>query len=112
MLDDTDMTHLRRCVALASEALDHGDEPFGSVLVGADGEVLAEDRNRIAGGDATRHPEFASRAGPRNTFPRRLGPLPPSIPQANTARCALPPMPGWGLGASSTPVPRRSSPPG
>ncbi|SHL32806.1 nucleoside deaminase [Halomonas caseinilytica] len=59
MLDDTDMTHLRRCVALATEALDHGDEPFGSVLVGADGEVLAEDRNRIAGGDATRHPEFA-----------------------------------------------------
>ncbi|WP_275287996.1 nucleoside deaminase [Halomonas elongata] len=59
MLDDTDMTHLRRCVALATEALDHGDEPFGSVLVDADGEVLAEDRNRIAGGDSTRHPEFA-----------------------------------------------------
>jgi len=58
MIDDTDMPHLRRCVELASEALEAGDEPFGSVLVGADGTVLAEDRNRIAGGDATRHPEF------------------------------------------------------
>jgi tRNA(Arg) A34 adenosine deaminase TadA len=28
------------------------------VLVGGDGTVLAEDRNRTAGGDQTRHPEF------------------------------------------------------
>lgn len=54
-----EMGHLRRCVELAEQALDAGDEPFGSVLVGADGAVLAEDRNRIAGGDRTRHPEFA-----------------------------------------------------
>ncbi|ATQ31889.1 nucleoside deaminase [Rhodococcus ruber] len=52
------MTHLRRCVELAREALDAGDEPFGSVLVAADGTRLAEDRNRVAGGDRTRHPEF------------------------------------------------------
>ena len=58
MLDDRDLRHLRRCVELATEALEAGDEPFGSVLVGADGAVLAEDRNRVAGGDATRHPEF------------------------------------------------------
>jgi tRNA(Arg) A34 adenosine deaminase TadA len=58
MLDQTDMAHLRRCVELAAEALEAGDEPFGSVLVGADGAVLFEDRNRVAGGDATRHPEF------------------------------------------------------
>jgi tRNA(Arg) A34 adenosine deaminase TadA len=57
MLDD-DLRHLRRCVELATEALEAGDEPFGSVLVGEDGRVLAEDRNRVAGGDATRHPEF------------------------------------------------------
>lgn len=59
MIDDTDMPYLRRCVELASDALEAGDEPFGSVLVAADGSVLAEDRNRIAGGDSTRHPEFA-----------------------------------------------------
>lgn len=57
-MNDIDLAHLRRCVELAEEALDAGDEPFGSVLVGADGTVLAEDRNRVAGGDQTRHPEF------------------------------------------------------
>ncbi|OBR05434.1 Cytidine and deoxycytidylate deaminase zinc-binding region [Colletotrichum higginsianum IMI 349063] len=56
---------LRRCVELAREALDAGDDPFGSVLVGADGTVLREDRNRVNTGedgdgrrDATLHPEF------------------------------------------------------
>lgn len=53
-----DMRHLRRCVELATEALEAGDEPFGSVLVSADGTVLAEDRNRVSSGDQTRHPEF------------------------------------------------------
>ncbi len=54
-----DLRHLRRCLELAEEALAAGDEPFGSVLVTADGTVRAEDRNRTAGGDQTRHPEFA-----------------------------------------------------
>jgi tRNA(Arg) A34 adenosine deaminase TadA len=58
-LNETDIKHLRRCVELAGEALDAGDEPFGSVLVDGEGKVLAEDRNRIADGDSTRHPEFA-----------------------------------------------------
>ena len=55
---ETDLRHLRRCVELATEALHEGDEPFGSVLVSGDGLVLAEDRNRVSGGDSTRHPEF------------------------------------------------------
>lgn len=58
-MDAVDLGHLRRCVELAHEALDAGDEPFGSVLVSGDGRVLAEDRNRVSGGDATQHPEFA-----------------------------------------------------
>ena len=58
MTRDNDLIHLRRCVELATEALDAGDEPFGSVLVSGDGVVLAEDRNRVADGDQTRHPEF------------------------------------------------------
>jgi tRNA(Arg) A34 adenosine deaminase TadA len=58
MLNETDMRHLRRCVEIAAEALHAGDEPFGSLLVAADGAVLFEDRNRVAGGDHTRHPEF------------------------------------------------------
>ncbi|MGW7335440.1 nucleoside deaminase [Streptomyces sp. NPDC054808] len=59
VVKDAELPHLRRCVDLAAEALEAGDEPFGSVLVGGDGTVLAEDRNRVASGDRTRHPEFA-----------------------------------------------------
>ncbi|MGW0841555.1 nucleoside deaminase [Streptomyces sp. NPDC002787] len=58
MVNDSELVYLRRCVELATEALEAGDEPFGSVLVGGDGMVLAEDHNRVAGGDRTRHPEF------------------------------------------------------
>jgi tRNA(Arg) A34 adenosine deaminase TadA len=58
-LSDLDVERLARCVELAREALDDGDEPFGSILVDAGGNTLFEDRNRVKGGDATRHPEFA-----------------------------------------------------
>ncbi len=59
VIDERELPHLRRCVELATEALEAGDEPFGSVLVADDGTALAEDRNRVAAGDRTRHPEFA-----------------------------------------------------
>ena len=59
MIDDTDRRHLQRCVDLAAEALARGHEPFGSVLVSSEGQVLFEDHNRIGGGDHTQHPEFA-----------------------------------------------------
>ncbi len=59
MISDTDLKHLRRCVELAKIALEKGDEPFGSVLVSADGKVLFEDHNHVARGDHTQHPEFA-----------------------------------------------------
>ncbi|MFC4138915.1 MULTISPECIES: nucleoside deaminase [unclassified Microbacterium] len=55
---ETESALLRRCVDLAAEALDDGDEPFGSLIVDAAGNVLFEDRNRVKEGDATRHPEF------------------------------------------------------
>ena len=58
MVTDEDLRHLRRCVELAGEAIAVGDEPFGSVLVSGTGDVLAEDHNRVASGDQTRHPEF------------------------------------------------------
>lgn len=69
-MDDNDIQHLRRCVELATEALDAGDEPFGSLLTGPDGAVLAEDRNRVGAGDPTRHPEFElARWSVRNLSP-------------------------------------------
>ena len=57
-LSETDLAHLRRCVELAREGLDDGDEPFGSLLVDAAGTVRFEDRNRVKDGDETRHPEL------------------------------------------------------
>ena len=59
MTTATDLTHLRRCVELAEEALREGDEPFGSVLVDGAGNVRYEDRNRKQTVDATYHPEIA-----------------------------------------------------
>lgn len=59
MINSSDLKYLRRCIELAETALNKGDEPFGSVLVSADGKILAEDHNQVAGGDHTRHPEFA-----------------------------------------------------
>jgi tRNA(Arg) A34 adenosine deaminase TadA len=51
--------YLTRCVELAREALDAGDDPFGSVLVADTGDVLAEARNREASSaDPTAHPEL------------------------------------------------------
>jgi tRNA(Arg) A34 adenosine deaminase TadA len=50
---------LRRALALAAEARAAGNPPFGSLLVGADGTVLAEQRNSsITDADITAHPEL------------------------------------------------------
>ena len=59
VISDDDLARLGRCVELAREALDNGDEPFGSILVDGDGRTRFEDRNRVKDGDQTRHPEFA-----------------------------------------------------
>lgn len=59
MITEKDNIHLRRCIELANEALEAGDEPFGSVLVNGDGKVMNEDRNRANSVDATYHPEIA-----------------------------------------------------
>lgn len=58
-ISDDDLARLGRCVELAREALVDGDEPFGSILVDEEGRTVFEDRNRVKGGDHTRHPEFA-----------------------------------------------------
>lgn len=65
-----DRPFLSRCVALAEQALDAGDEPFGSLLVDRDGQIIAEERNQVGAGDATQHPEFAlARWAARNLTP-------------------------------------------
>jgi tRNA(Arg) A34 adenosine deaminase TadA len=41
-----DERHLRRAIELAAAARDAGDMPYGSLLAGPAGEVLAEERTR------------------------------------------------------------------
>jgi tRNA(Arg) A34 adenosine deaminase TadA len=54
-----DETFLRRAIALAAEGRARGEEPFGSLLVGPDGTVLAEDWNTMTSErDITAHPEL------------------------------------------------------
>lgn len=57
-LTNADHHFLEQAVDLAEEALSAGDEPFGTLLVSANGEVLFEDHNRVSTGDHTQHPEF------------------------------------------------------
>lgn len=50
---------LRQAIALAARARAGGNPPFGSLLAGPDGQVLAEDHNTsVTESDITAHPEL------------------------------------------------------
>ena len=53
-----DYEHLEHCLLLAQEAYEAGDAPFGSILVNAENEVIAEARNRINEINVLSHPEY------------------------------------------------------
>jgi tRNA(Arg) A34 adenosine deaminase TadA len=54
-----DEKFLRRAIELAVHARTTGDAPFGSILVGPRGEVLAEDHNTVlSDNDISAHPEL------------------------------------------------------
>lgn len=57
-MNATDRQHLARAVDLAEAGMALDNDPFGSVLVSAEGEVLFEGHNHTSSGDQTRHPEF------------------------------------------------------
>jgi tRNA(Arg) A34 adenosine deaminase TadA len=58
-MTETDERHLRRAIALAAEARAAGDMPYGSLLVGPAGDVLAEERNTVlTERDIAAHPEL------------------------------------------------------
>ena len=57
-ITENDWKHLRHCLQLAEAALAAGDQLFGSVLVSAEDDVLAEARNRINEIDNLAHPEI------------------------------------------------------
>lgn len=54
-----DEKFLRRAIELATDARANGEAPFGSILVGPDGSVLAEDHNTVlSDNDISAHPEL------------------------------------------------------
>ena len=58
-MTEADERSLRRAIELAAEARAAGDMPFGALLVGPGGDVLAEDRNTVlTEQDITAHPEL------------------------------------------------------
>lgn len=57
-LSETDGRYLRQAIAWSRTARERGNRPFGAVIVGADGEVLAEAYcNTSETGDCTGHAE-------------------------------------------------------
>jgi len=58
-MTDEDEKFLRRAIELAAKSREGGDPPFGSLLVGPDGAVLAEDHNTtVSQSDISLHPEL------------------------------------------------------
>ncbi|MFJ5231478.1 nucleoside deaminase [Kitasatospora sp. NPDC088391] len=59
MISTADEALLRRAVALAARAVELGDAPYGSLLAGPDGTVLAQAHNTVRRDrDITAHPEL------------------------------------------------------
>lgn len=57
-LKETDEKYLRRCLELAKQSVEAGDEAFGSVLVDEAGNIIAEARNRVNEKTILAHPEI------------------------------------------------------
>ena len=58
-MTEEDEKYLRRAIELAAKSRADGDPPFGSLLLGPDGTVLAEDHNTsVSQGDISHHPEL------------------------------------------------------
>ncbi|MFK0171486.1 nucleoside deaminase [Streptomyces sp. NPDC090306] len=59
MITSADEGFLRRAIAIAAHAVTVGDAPFGSLLVGPDGAILAEAHNTVRrDNDISAHPEL------------------------------------------------------
>ncbi|MBK8033364.1 MAG: nucleoside deaminase [Chloroflexi bacterium] len=70
-ISETDRALLRRAIALAATAREHGNHPFGALLADADGNILVEAENTvITERDLTGHAETnLIRAGSRQLAP-------------------------------------------
>ncbi len=57
-LNETDLKHLRTAISVAWQAREHGNHPFGALLVDENGQVLLQAENTVVtGSDCTGHAE-------------------------------------------------------
>jgi tRNA(Arg) A34 adenosine deaminase TadA len=57
-MNQTDLQHLRTSIQIAQRARDHGNHPFGALLVDENGQVIAEAENTVVTrNDCTGHAE-------------------------------------------------------
>ena len=57
-MNSTDLQHLRTAIEVAQRAREHGNHPFGAILVDKNNQVLLEAENTvITGSDCTGHAE-------------------------------------------------------
>jgi tRNA(Arg) A34 adenosine deaminase TadA len=55
-MNDSDLQHLRSAIELSRRARERGNQPFGALLTGPDGQVLLEAENTVVTGpDCTGH---------------------------------------------------------
>src|SRR5512140_326530 len=75
-MNQTDLQHLRTSIEVAQHAREHGNHPFGAILVDENNQVLLEAENTvITGRDCTGHAEtnlmrFASQQFPPEKLAR------------------------------------------
>jgi tRNA(Arg) A34 adenosine deaminase TadA len=85
----TDLTHLRRAIALAAEARALGRHPFGSLIVDEHGQIVVESHNNAVppAGDPTQHAELLACAAAANL--RTPAQLARSTLYTSTEPCAM-----------------------
>ncbi len=70
-VETRDERYLRRAIALAKNSRAGGHHPFGCVIVGEDGQVLAERESRKErGGDCTQHSELEAVRTASGQYPK------------------------------------------
>ena len=58
-MNDHDTAHIKDVIAVSARAREHGNPPFGALLVDDSGQVLLEEENTVVtDGDITAHPEL------------------------------------------------------
>jgi tRNA(Arg) A34 adenosine deaminase TadA len=73
-MNTTDLQHLRTAIGVAQHARDHGNHPFGAILVDENNEVILEAENTVVTGhDCTGHAETnLMRLASRQLAPEKL----------------------------------------